>query len=121
MQGAAIIFERSGGFAGISNQFLIFSDGRVVNEKGSVQALESSLVHSLKQRIEALPFPSPLRQKTLCSDCFQYRIIISSHAGTKSFVVSEPFLEKSDGITKMAEELRNLLFRIPWNNPAIRR
>ncbi|MDQ4076037.1 MAG: hypothetical protein M3220_07300 [Chloroflexota bacterium] len=74
-----IVFERSGGFAGITEQWTIYSDGRVVNDKGSVWEVAPGEVQQLLDEIESLGFfdlEGKFIPKDPCCDFFTYVITV---------------------------------------------
>jgi len=111
--GYAIFFERFGGYAGWYDRFWIYPDGRIENEDGKVKEITPQAVTAFKQRVEPLLPPKTQEAqmwRSLCSDCYQYRITILADSGVRSIVLSEPLETKSDKLAQVTQELRDLLF-----------
>ncbi len=110
MRGAAIHFERFGGFAGVSTRFWIYADGRILNAEGKESRTLPKNITSLLSRIRALILPID-RRPSYCMDCFHYRVTITSPSGMRSFIVDEEVLHKTDPEVKVINDLRTLLLK----------
>ncbi|MFQ5595793.1 MAG: hypothetical protein ACE5HA_16730 [Anaerolineae bacterium] len=78
---AVIIYERSGGLAGVSEQWSIYPDGRIVAGDGREWQVEPEQVKQLTSDIKSLGFFDmsgqymPLNQ---CCDRFTYTLVVRS-------------------------------------------
>ncbi len=74
-----ILLGRSGGFAGVNESWLIFSNGRIELPDGSELEVEVDQVNELIGKIEALGFfeiDIPKLGISACRDCFQYQLTV---------------------------------------------
>jgi hypothetical protein len=109
----AICFERTGGFAGVSERFSIYADGRVVNEKGREQKIPPETVERFRHRFEALRSPKGNQpRRSQCRDCYQYRITVSVDSGVETFVLEDPLQDRVDALSKVSKELCDLLLNL---------
>lgn len=84
---AAIVHERSGGFAGIQESWAIFLDGTVLSRDGKKGQLPPAEVSDLLRQIEAAGFfgwQQAYLPSTLCCDRFTYRLTVRLGDRTKT-------------------------------------
>jgi hypothetical protein len=111
-----ISVERTGGIAGIHEKFSIYPDGRVTNAVGQTQQMPAQALEAIRRRVEALDVPKSCEIRVtggLCSDCFQYRIILTGPSGTRTLVLEDP-MAGSDSVSRIARELRDLVLGLKW-------
>ncbi len=85
----AIIYERTGGYAGLTDHWEIFADGRITNSNGREWAVDSTDVTQLHNEITALGFfslESRYIPKNECCDRFTYSITVTS--STQTFTIT---------------------------------
>jgi hypothetical protein len=80
-EGAALSFHRSGGFAGVDETWLVYTDGRVVSPDGSERRVEAGQVSGLLADLTAAGFfklDPAYKPQNLCCDRFTYELIARS-------------------------------------------
>ncbi|MBS1253324.1 MAG: hypothetical protein MAG451_02373 [Anaerolineales bacterium] len=78
---AAIVYERSGGLAGVSEQWTVYLDGRIVAGDSRVWRIAPEKVEQLLADIQTLGFFEMRGQymsRDTCCDRFTYRIAVRS-------------------------------------------
>ena len=88
---AVIIFQRSGGLAGKTVVWTIYSDGRVQSDLGTTQ-LSSDAVSKLVAGLTTLgifDLKDSYGGLTNCNDCFTYTITINADGKTKTISTTE--------------------------------
>jgi hypothetical protein len=118
MQSGAFLIsiERTGGIAGIYEKFSINPDGRVTNAAGEMQQIPAQALEAIRRRVEALDVPKSCNIRVtggLCSDCFQYVIILIGSSGRRTLVFEDP-ISGSDSVSSIARELRDLVLGLKW-------
>lgn len=106
--GAAIIYQRSGGIAGIAEMWTIYSDGRIVSGDGQESSVTPEEVSALLTEIEALGF-FDLRESggllSTCRDCFIHQITVSSSERFNSIRVEAGGSEPEDQRLEIVEKI----------------
>lgn len=103
-EGAVITFQRSGGLAGKTVVWTIYSDGRVQSDQGTTQ-LASGDVSILVAGLKALgifDLKDSYGGFTNCKDCFTYTLTINADGKTKTITTT-------DGATDTPAELGKIL------------
>jgi hypothetical protein len=116
MGGLLISIERWGGYAGIHEKFSIYPDGRVTDAAGQTQQMPAQALEAIRRRVEALDVPKSCEIRVtggVCSDCFQYIIILTGPAGKRTLVLEDP-MAGSDSVSGIARELRDLVLGLKW-------
>lgn len=114
--GAAIIYGRSGGIAGISEMWMIFPDGRVVSADGKVFAVPAVEVSALLAEIEDLGFfeiSNPSGLPGTCADCFVHQITVNNGERLNSITVQGRISDPEDPRLKILEIISELLSSLP--------
>jgi len=112
--GAVIIYERSGGFAGISEMWSIYADGRVVSGDGEEFTVPADEVAALQAEIEASGIFEMIGTSGLpsaCADCFVHQITVSDGEKPNSITIQGGISNPEDPRAKILEEINNLLAR----------
>jgi hypothetical protein len=92
LDGAVIVFSVSGGFAGVSREWIIYPDGRAINRMGEEFQAEPSEIEQLLDQIEdlgILEIKDTSGGLTDCRDCFTYNITFQTEAETFDFTLVE--------------------------------
>jgi len=114
-----LIFERSGGYAGVQEQFEIHLDGSIMNAAGVKRRISNSRFQSLRQNITALNFQAPSEKidshmGSLCLACFHYRITIMSPEGRVVISMNEVEMARDNEISALARSIRDLVSGLKW-------
>lgn len=109
--GAVIVYERSGGLAGVSDRWAVYPDGRVVSSEGQERWVTEQEVTELLDEIEALGFfemQGSYGPLDACCDRFTYRITVvrGDEAKTVRAVEAEPDIPQE--FWRVAELIRHL-------------
>jgi hypothetical protein len=111
--GAVIVFQRGGGFAGVAEQWVFFSDGRITNEKGDQKIVQADQVTALLDEFEAMGFfemqisPGGGNFNT-CKDCFTYQVTVTRGEKTNSITVQEGAAGVPEAFWTMINKLNSL-------------
>ena len=76
---AVIIYRRSGGFAGLDEEWMIYEDGTVNAKSGDHMKVDPGQVSSLLETIDGLGFfelETSYMPKSLCCDLFSYELVV---------------------------------------------
>ncbi len=88
-QEIALIYKRSGGFAGLDEQFTIYRDGRISSNDGRERRVDAQEVALLLQEIEQLGFlqmEANYMPEDSCCDRFFYELTV--YSGDQAITVS---------------------------------
>jgi len=94
--GAAILYQRSGGLAGISEEWVIYPNGRIVSQQKKEWQVAEAKVKELLTKLETLGF-FELKGKFVpidqCCDRFLYTLFAQSNAKSNTITVLEGVLD----------------------------
>ena len=110
--GAVITFARSGGIAGISEQWSIYEDGRVIGPAGEVAHVPEVDVSRLIAEIEAAGFfewPASPRVLRSCADCFTYSIVVSFEGKSNQLTLVDGQTDAPEGASLVLERIQAVL------------
>jgi hypothetical protein len=110
--GAAITFARSGGIAGISEQWTIYADGRIAGPAGQTAQVSEAEVSQLLAEIEAAGFfdwSTPARLPSGCADCFSYSLVVTFEGRTNQIRLVDGQQDAPDGAWTVLEGVLDLL------------
>ena len=114
-EGTVIIYQKTGGFAGVSEQWTFLADGRIVDAEGVERQAAVEAIETLLTTIEAGGFfemKASYIPRNTCCDRFTYRLTVRS--GGKEHTVATldaapdtpPALwEILDGVQEMTQAL----------------
>lgn len=106
--GAAIVFQRSGGFAGISEKWTVFPDGKVMGGDGQEFSATPGEVESLISDIENLGFfdwSIPRQPIGSCADCFTYNLTVSYEGRLNSITVVDGTENAPEGVWEVIKRI----------------
>lgn len=86
---AAIIYNRSGGFAGVQQEWMIYPDGRIEFPDGSQKQVDSAQAQALFETIQSANFQSlnaSYVPEDACCDLFTYTVTLQ--AGDETYTVT---------------------------------
>jgi hypothetical protein len=107
-----IILERHGGYAGVHEKFEIYRDGTVSDANGTTRRIPMTAMEAILREAKALElrkrYPGDL-PRSMCSDCFQYRITIRDHSGQIVLNIHQPQMDGRGSNWRLAQDIRNLV------------
>ena len=109
---AVIEFHRSGGFAGISERWAIYADGRIVPSDGSVQHMSPDQLAVLVEEISEAGFfdlADSYLPKNTCCDMFFYEITVRHEGQSKTVETMDGFEEIPEALQFALQKLNFLL------------
>ncbi len=110
--GAVIIYQRSGGLAGVEEKWTIYADGRVVDAQGEERAIEAAQVSTLLGGIQALGFfemKDSYRQFSQCNDCFTYTLTVSNGGKPKSVTTKDSATDTPPELWQVLDKINTLV------------
>jgi hypothetical protein len=114
-EGAVITFQRSGGFAGKTVVWTIYSDGRVQSDQGTTQ-LSSGDVSILVAGLKALgifDLKDSYGGFTNCKDCFTYTLTINADGKTKTITTTDSATDIPAELGKILTLINEFITKIP--------
>jgi hypothetical protein len=116
---------RTGGFAGLSEEASIYSDGRIIGTGGKVQRVGPAPAAAFAQSVTKVAAPLSRRvaiPHSLCADCFVYIFDIPSAQGEKMFLLEETLIMNPPGNESQdRKDVYAFLHKIFNQNPTQRR
>lgn len=87
-----VVYERSGGLAGVSEQWSIYAGGKIVKKNGETITVDAAKVTDLLDAIDAagfydIKFSSSIGGLNSCKDCFSYTLTVTSN-GQKNTITT---------------------------------
>lgn len=114
--GAAIIYQRSGGIAGLVEEWRIYPDGRVVSAEGKEHEVPPQEVSALLVEIEALGFfemRDPGGLSATCADCFSHEITVSSGGKLNRITVAGGNYDPQDPRWQIVQKISDFVSALP--------
>ena len=114
-EGVVIKFSRSGGFAGRTETFLIYEDGRIVGDQGQERQVTPEQVTTLLQQIEANGFfnlAGSYLPRDTCCDRFIYQITVHQAGQVSTVVTIDGAENQPEGLTSTLTAIMGLLSRV---------
>lgn len=114
-EGVVITYQMSGGFAGITQQWAIYADGRITRSDGREWQITPAEVEQLLADIKAAGFfdlGDSYMSLNTCCDRFTYVITVNSDDQTKTVTTIDAAPNIPEGLSKVQERLGNLLFTL---------
>ena len=110
---AVVVYQRSGGFAGISEQWAILPDGRVINQDGRQWRIPKEQVAELVSAIEEMGF-FKMRDSygalDVCCDRFVHRITVRSGGRVKTVTTVDAASGAPTALWHILERIQRLVF-----------
>jgi hypothetical protein len=111
---AVIIYQRSGGLAGVNDpQWYITASGNIVDNKGSQKSVEAAQVTSLLEEFKAAGFfdiQDTVSGKVIdCKDCFAYVITITLDGQTKTVTTHDGAAGVPEAFWKAIDKLNIMI------------
>ena len=109
---ASIIYERTGGFAGITERWMIYLDGRVISGEGREYAAEPEKVGALLSAIEQSGFIEWQAARGLpgaCRDCFIHSITLAAEGRLKTISAVDGSNDAPEEFWELVDSIRRFL------------
>jgi hypothetical protein len=113
---AAIVYRRSGGFAGVSEQWAVYPDGRITAGNGRQWQVKPERVEQLLDDIQALGFfemKGRYMPLNTCCDRFTYEITVRRGGMVHTVVTIDAAPDAPVALWQILEEVNNLLGDLP--------
>ncbi|MFQ5923734.1 MAG: hypothetical protein ACE5M4_12910, partial [Anaerolineales bacterium] len=108
----AVVYTRTGGFAGTSERWRFFVDGRIIDSQGVEYIVSDTEVADLLDKMHALGFFSwefvPPRPGS-CADCFTYSIDANHDGQSNQLTFVDAQADVPEGIWHILERIQALL------------
>lgn len=111
-EGAVILFSRSGGFAGIVEEWTIYADGRIVSATGETAWAQPDRVQEVIRKAESLGFFEMAHDYVpadTCCDRILYELTIRSGERVHTVRVLEPAPDAPRGLWEIIGEVTRLV------------
>jgi hypothetical protein len=110
---AVVIFHRSGGFAGLDQQWMIYADGRIESPGGEQQEVDPESVQALFETIQSAGFfeldDSYVPEDTCC-DRFTYTVTVQLGDRSKTLVTIDASPTQPDELTMIINAIGEIIF-----------
>ena len=109
-----IVFQRSGGFAGVSEQWSIYESGKVVKLNGDEISIEPAQVKVLLNAIQAAGFyemkaTSGIGGLSNCKDCYTYKLTVNGDGKTNTITAQEGAKDIPEAFWNLIKQINSVL------------
>jgi hypothetical protein len=116
--GYVMKLERSGGYLGRHDKFLVYPDGRVLNSLGKTAWIPSESVAKwldviLPVAVRKIQAPSSVKP-LVCMDCYKYRITVYEEDTARVLSFTHPLAEFLDTALEDIGSIFDYLSNLPW-------
>ena len=104
--GWTLIYNRSGGLAGMNQTWTLYSDGRMLDDQDQPVKVSSDRISALVAEINQVDFFSysdDYGKSSTCNDCFTTKLSFTKDGQTKTILIVE------DGSTQIPNQLQTLV------------
>ena len=111
-QEEAIVYSRTGGFAGISESWRFFGDGRVIDAQGIEYVASDTDLADLLDEMDGLGFFTwefGTRRLGSCADCFTYSIDANHNGQSNQLTFVDAQADVPEGIWVILERIQAIL------------
>jgi len=117
---AAVVVQRTGGLAGVSEQWSIYPDGRVLSPKGTQSQVGAAQVSALLAALDKAGFftlqdsysqGSQGSQGSQCRDCYNYQLSVNNNRRSKTVSFVEGATDTPPALTASLKAINDLLNR----------
>jgi hypothetical protein len=113
-QEPVIVFQRSGGLAGVSEQWSIYANGKITTKDGKELKIDPAQVSALLEAIQAAGFydmkAGPgIGGPSSCKDCYTYQLSVTKDKKAYSLTVQEGAKDIPEAFWKIIEQINNLI------------
>jgi hypothetical protein len=110
----AIVFQRSGGFAGVSEQWSIYASGKIINQNGEELSVEPAKVTALLEAIQTAGFydlkaSSSIGGISNCKDCFTYQLTVNGGEKANTLSFQEGSKDIPDAFWNIIQQINELV------------
>jgi len=112
---ASLVYERSGGFAGITERWMIYPDGRVITGEGIEYAAEPEKAKALQSEIEQSGFFEWQQARGLpgaCRDCFVHSITLAAEGRLKTISAVDGSNDAPEEFWELVDAIRRFLSEV---------
>ena len=109
---ASIVYERTGGFAGITERWTIYPDGRVITGEGIEYAAEPEKAEALLSEIEQSGFFEWQQARGLlgaCRDCYVHSITLVAEGRPKTISAADGSNDAPAKFWELVDSIRRFL------------
>jgi hypothetical protein len=114
-RGAVIVFRRSGGIAGLDEEWTLYADGRVVSKDGRQWQTSAEQVSGLLERLDALGFfdlEATTAPVVPCCDRFYYELAVIGNEQTNTVATYDGAPDTPPGVWQAIEAVTNFLDKV---------
>ena len=107
-----LTIARTGGYVGVEDRVSVFADGKIIDDIGKVRHVRSAMLEGFVRSVEKVGYSSPDKATTprsMCFDCFVYKISVWRGDASEAFVFEEPFFSSSGSERDDTIAIRNFL------------
>jgi hypothetical protein len=109
---AVIVLQRTGGLAGVSEQWSIFPDGRVLTPKGTQSQVDAAQVSALVTALDQAGFftlQDSYGKNSPCRDCYNYQLSVNDSGRSKTVSFVEGAGDTPPGLTAALKAINELV------------
>lgn len=107
-----LIFHRSGGFAGVDQEWIVYADGRIEMPDGSTKQVDSGQVTALLDTIQSAKFfdlSDSYVPLDTCCDRFTYSITVQMDGQTKTVQTIDDAPKQPEALSEVLSAVNTLL------------
>ena len=111
---AVVVFQRSGGLVGGSEQWNIFANGDIVNSKGEQVNIGATQVSAILAALNAVGFydiktSSNIGSLGNCKDCYSYQLTVTSNGKTNTITFNDGDKSLPDTFWKIINQINSMI------------
>ena len=106
--GRVLIYNRSGGFAGVSEEWIIYADGTIIAPDGTAHQVETKQVQAIVDKTGGMNVKDSYVAKNNCCDHFNYKITYFVEGELKSVSTVDGAKQPAE-LTAVLDDLGQLL------------
>ena len=107
-----IVFQRSGGLAGVSEQWSIYANGKITTKDGKELKIDTAQVTALLEAIQAAGFydmKAGIGGPSNCKDCYTYQLTVTSDKKSNSLTVQEGSKDMPEAFWNIIQKINDLI------------
>jgi hypothetical protein len=109
-----IVFQRSGGFAGVSEQWSIYASGKISKQGGEDLTVDPAKVTALMEALQTAGFYDMKASsgKTVlsnCKDCFTYQLTVTGAEKANTITFQEGAKDIPEAILNIMNQINDLV------------